>query len=194
MSTRFTTLAAASSVALTLSLAVAETASAFSVSYDQEVTAAGRVITSTVRLKDEQFRIETPVEGITNVIVRNRSGLYHYKLNERTATKLSPSSVLEYRADDLENFSGYLADQHAALVGSETVNGYPAEIYRFTDPSSGGVTTTWVWKDKQFPVKIEQESPEGKIVAVMTNVQLGVDIPDAVFQLPAGMTVAEPGP
>ena len=175
-------------------LLTAGEAFAFSVSYDQEVTVGDRVITSTVRLKDEQFRVDTPLEGASDVIIRNPSGVYHYMSNARTAQRLSVSSLLEYDAKDLEDFLGYLSDQHATVIGSETIHGYPCDIYRFTDQSSGEVITTWVWKDKRFPVKIEQQLPQGRVVAVMTNVQVGVDIPDAVFQLPADTQVLDSAP
>jgi hypothetical protein len=168
-------------------------AGAFSAAYDQEITAQGQVIRSTVMLKDEQFRMEFEMKGMPAVIVRNASGIYQYLPRERAAMRLPASMVPQ---NPLQDARGYVAANHLdelQPVRSETVNGYPCDVYQFPDPTTGGMTTAWIWTAQRFPVKIEQQTRQGPVTAVLSNIRVGAAIAESMFQLPAGVEILDMG-
>lgn len=179
--------------AITSGLACAGEAAAFSVTYDQKVTARGQVQTAKVMLKDERFRIDTTVEGTTSVAIRNADGLYLYLPQERMAMQMPALDPAQQMVEQPENYLGYLKERNARLIGTDIVNGQPCDVYEFTDPSTGARTKAWVWQEKRFPVKIETDSPQGRMTVELTNIVLGAAIPDSMFELPPGVTMMPMG-
>ena len=53
--------------------------------------------------------------------------------------------------------------------------------------------TAWVWIEKQFPIKMEIDGAEGKMLVEIQNVQLGAALPDALFELPPDVQVMDMG-
>ena len=133
--------------------AAAAGAEAFSVSYDQKVTLGRQVMTSTVSMKDTMFRIDMTADGQTMATLHNASGAYTYMPAEGMAMKLSALNPSQRPIEHADNYAQYLQEQHAERIGTETVDGHPCEIYRFTDPDTGDLVTAWVWTEKQFPIK-----------------------------------------
>ena len=166
---------------------------AFSAAYDQEITTQGQVIRSKVLLKDEQFRMEFEMGGMPAIVVRSASGVYQYLPNERTAMRL-PSSMVPQ--NPLQDARGYVATNKLddlQPIRSETINGYPCDVYQFPDPTTGGMTTAWIWEAQRFPVRIEQDTRQGKVTAVLSNIRVGAVIADSVFQLPPGVEIMDMG-
>ncbi len=181
-------------VGLVLGVCVAGAqAQAFSASYDQKVTQGGQVITGKVTLKDEQFRMDALVEGQASVTIRNASGTYTYLPAEGMAMKISDLDASQQSVQHAENYQQYLQERQAERIGTDTIDGHSCEIYRFTDPSVQGTTTAWVWTEKQFPLKLEIDGPKGKTLVELSNIQVGVAVPDATFELPAGVQVMDFG-
>jgi outer membrane lipoprotein-sorting protein len=168
-------------------------AGAFSASYDQEIVAQGQTIHSKVLIKDEQFRMEFEMRGMPAMIVRNATGVYQYLPNERVAMRL-PSAMVPQ--NPLQDARGYVAANNLDQlkpIRSETVNGYPCEVYQFPDPTTKGTTTAWIWEAQHFPVKIEQQTQQGLVTAVLSNIRVGALIADSAFQLPDGVEVMDMG-
>jgi outer membrane lipoprotein-sorting protein len=167
-------------------------ASAFSVSYDQKTTMGRRVTNAKVSLKDELFRMDTTAEGQEAVILRNRQGTFMVMPSDGMAMKttLRPGQGPIRSA---ANYAQYLKERQAERIGTETVDGYACDIYRFTDPEDGSLVTAWVWKDKMFPVRFEVEGDKGSMLIELSNLQLGATIPDSAFELPAGVQVMDMG-
>lgn len=174
-------------------LSVAGSALAFSVSYDQKTISGGRAITSKVTVKDKQFRVESTVDGMSSIILHNSSGTYHYLPAQHMAMRLASMEVAGSPVSDLDHYHGYLTERNAKLIGTDTINGYSCDVYRYTDPANGDTTTAWVWKGKQFPIKLEQQGRQGVTSAEMSNIQFDPLIPDAAFQLPSGVKAMEMG-
>ena len=167
-------------------------AAAFSASYDQKTTQGRRVMSGTVLLKDELFRMETTSEGQTAVILHNREGTFTVMPSEGMAMKtaLHPGQGPIRGAG---NYAAYLQERHAERIGAETVDGHACDIYRFTDPEAGGTVTAWVWTEKMFPVRYETDGRDGKTVVELSNIQLAATIPDSAFEMPEGVTVMDMG-
>jgi outer membrane lipoprotein-sorting protein len=166
---------------------------AFSVSYDQKMTRGREVYQSKVLLKDKLFRMEMTVGGQTSIVIHNAEGTYTVIPSQGMAMKTPNSQPGQQPVQGADDYVQYLQQQHAERIGSEMVNGHDCDIYRFTDPEAKGTTTAWVWKDKMFPIKIEMETPDGKMLVELSNIQLGGAIPDSAFQLPAGVKVMDIG-
>ena len=173
--------------------AAAAGAEAFSVSYDQKVTLGRQVMTSTVSMKDTMFRIDMTADGQTMATLHNASGTYTYMPAEGMAMKLSALNPSQRPIEHADNYAQYLQEQHAERIGTETVDGHPCEMYRFTDPDTGDLVTAWVWTEKQFPIKLEIDGAKGKILVEIQNLQLGAALPDALFELPADVQVMDMG-
>lgn len=169
-------------------------AAAFSVTYDQKMTTGGKVIPSKVKSRDGLFRIESVVDGMQSIVIRTAGGeIYQYMPAEQMAMKLPKFDGLSGPTDEAADYLSYLKQQNAQQLGTETVNGLPCEVYQFADASSGAMTKVWVWQGKQFPVKMEQDTPQGRVTAEFSNIQLGAMIPDAAFELPDGLQVMDMG-
>ncbi|MBI4342193.1 MAG: hypothetical protein HY599_02360 [Candidatus Omnitrophica bacterium] len=168
-------------------------AEAYSASYDQKVTQGRQMMAGKVTIHDELFRMEATVDGQATVTIRNASGTYTYLPAEGMAMKMAGLNPSQQPVQHAENYQQYLHAQHAERIGAETIDGHPCEIYRFTDPTIQGTITAWVWMEKSFPLKTEIDGPDGKTVVELTNLQLGVAVPETAFQLPADVQVMDMG-
>lgn len=166
---------------------------AFSASYDQKITRGNQVVTAKVTLRDDRFRMEATVEGGTMVTIRNSEGIYTYMPQEGMAMKLPMLDPSQQPVQNADNYQAYLRQQQAQFIGSEVIKGYSCDVYRFADSMMRGTTTAWVWQEKQFPVRLEIDAPDGKTVIEFANVQLGILAPDSAFQLPPGVQVMDMG-
>lgn len=168
-------------------VAVAASAEAFSVSYDQIVTGSQGTMTSKVVLKDEQFRMESVMGGSTTIMLRNAEGVFTYLPQEGMAMRLPALNAAQQPVQGADNYLKYLQEHNARLVRSESWHGMACDVYEFTDPEQKGPTTAWVWKEKQFPVRMEMQGPDGLMTVEISNIQIGVATQDAMFQLPPGV-------
>ena len=179
-------------VVLGVGLAAGE-AAAFSASYDQKTTQGRNVTNGKVSLKDELFRVETTADGQMAVIIHNREGTFTVMPSEGMAMRLPATHPGQGPIRGANNYSDYLQQHQAQRIGAETIDGRACEIYRFSDPEAGGTVTAWVWKDKMFPVRYEIDGDDGKTLIELSNIQLNANIPDADFELPAGVQVMDMG-
>ncbi len=157
------------------------------------MTQGSQVVTGRVTIKDEMFHMEATMDGQATVTIRNATGIYTYLPKEGMAMKMPGLDPSQQSVQHTGNYQQYLQERHAERIGTETVDGHGCDVYRFTDPSMKGTTTAWVWTEKQFPIRMEISGSNGKTVVELTNIQLGVAVPDAVFQLPAGVQVMDMG-
>jgi outer membrane lipoprotein-sorting protein len=171
----------------------AQTASAISASYDQTVTGDGHTVTSRVYLQDDSMRIESSMSGVQSIVIKNSEGMFTYMPEQQMAMRLAELDVQQQTVAGVDNYVEYLSGLSAERVGSETVNGYDCDVYRYNDPEGEGVTTAWVWKEHQFPVQVQVQGPKGTTLIKMSNVQVGQAHPDSLFQLPAGVQVMDMG-
>ncbi len=187
------TIVAGIGAVLGLCLLGANNAGAFSASYDQRITQGRQVIQGKVTMKDQLFRMEATVEGQETVTIRNGSGVYTCLPKEHTAMKMSGLNPSQQPIDHADNYQAYLKERQAQRIGTETLAGHACEVYRFTDPTVGGMVTAWVWTEKQFPIKMEMAGPQGTTVIELSNIQLGVAVPETAFQLPPDVQVMDMG-
>lgn len=168
-------------------------AEAFSVAYDQTITQGGEVMTGTVSMKDRLFRSDMTVEGQAMAILHNATGTYTYMPAEGMAMKLAGLDPSQQPVEGAEDYVGYLQEQQAERIGHETLDGRPCDIYRFNDPKINGTVTAWVWTEKQFPIKLEFDGANTRMLIEIQNIRLGASFPDSHFELPPGVQVMDMG-
>ena len=166
---------------------------AFSVSYNQTVFHRGMIMASKVVIKDQMFRIEfTGGAGSEeSVIIRNDEGIFQYLPADGLAVRLSSLEKAQQPLEALDDYAAYLDEHQAELIGAEIVNGITCDVYRFTNPDGAGLTTTWVWRGKQFPVRVELGEGEERTVVELTHIRLDVTPHESAFQLPANVQIID---
>jgi outer membrane lipoprotein-sorting protein len=177
-----------------LCAAGAATAEARSVAYDQKTIMDDEVIMAAVVLQDRKFRMESVQEGITSVAIRNEQGLFSYLPEERIVIRLpaletSQGGVVE----ELEDYLSYVNERNGTILRQETLDGKLCDVYQFVDPESGGATTAWIWKEREFPLRLETDGPDGRIVVELRNIRFDVPVSPSMFEIPDGYEVVDPG-
>lgn len=163
----------------------------FTAVYDQTVQTGGEVIQARAMVKDDRFRMESTVQGKRTVILRRGAEAYSYLPEQGIAMRLPSLQPTQEPLQDPGAYERYLLQRHAQRGRSETVNGYPTDVYTFEDPQIGGYTTVWVWKGKRLPVRLRQRTPEGEALVEFSNIRLDADIPDEQFELPPNVQVID---
>ena len=172
-------------VLLGASVAAAE----LSISYDQKLTNNGQVTTQKILVSGDRFRMESFVQGMHTVMIRNQDGVFSYIPETGMGMKLT--GVDPSQEPVAGEYLSYLKDQNAKKLREETVQGTACDVYQYSD--KGKTTTAWVWREKQFPVKFEMQGPDGLMVAELTNIQFGAPAPAAAFTLPANVQMMDMG-
>ena len=172
---------------------VAPPAAARTVAYDQKTIVDDDVTTAKVILEDDKFRMEAVQEGVTTVAIRNARGIFTYLPGERLAMKLpaletSQGGVIE----DLNDYVSYVNQHNGQVIRQETVDGKLCDVYQFVDPANGNATTAWVWKEKEFPLRLETDGPEGKILTEFEHIEFDVPVSPSLFEIPAGFELVDP--
>jgi outer membrane lipoprotein-sorting protein len=54
----------------------------------------------------------------------------------------------------------------------------------------GTATKMWIWEEYAFPIRVEVTTTEGKTTIEYKNIEF-VDIPDSMFELPAGVEIIQ---
>lgn len=168
-------------------------ASAYSVSYDQEMSSANVAMTSTVLIEDEQMRMESTMGSETFIILKNHEGIFNYMPGRGMAMKVSDLSATDLPLQDVQNYQRFLQERGATLLRTETVEGRMCDVYQFLDEASQTTTTAWVWQERHFPIKLEIAGPTGPMRVVLKNIKFDVPVPDAAFVLPEGVRVFDMG-
>ncbi len=174
-------------------LVASATAEAFSASYDQTVTGSQGTMTSKIVLRDGQFRIESVMGGSTSITIRNAEGVFTYLPQEGIALRMPALNASQQPVQGADNYPKYLQEHNARLVRSESWHGMNCDVYEFTDPELKGTTTAWVWKEKQFPVRMEMHGPDGLVTVELSNIQVGVAVQEAMFHLPPNVKPMDMG-
>jgi len=166
---------------------------AFTASYDQATSGTGmdEPQVSTVKIKDGKIRIQTdsPIGAGKVISIIDGNTMYTYYPSENRAVKIKDQK--SSAVDTLSNYAAYLKSLNAEITGSEKVNEYDCDIYEFTDPRLNMDSKVWLWKQKEFPVKVETKVPGGTITSVMKNVRIDEEINDSEFVVPEGVEIVD---
>ena len=168
-----------------ISLTISAQAFAFSTSYDQKVSVNGNLVaTIKVISQDDNLRAESDFRGMKSVMLRNKTGAYSYFPAQNMATKIPPAMERPNLTKDLPHYMEFLKKNHAKKVGTEKYKDHDCDIYTFIEPNIKKDGKVWVWREKQFPLKIEVNAPEGLTQVELNSIQFDPKIDAATFNLP----------
>lgn len=123
---------------------------------------------------------------ITHIVNAAKNEAYMV-MGDQMATRMDISQVTEGMTTP-EDALGEFDDTDSKLVGTEKVDGKECLVYEVAD--AGEAVKVWVWKEYGFPLKAEITAEGGKAVVEYKNVKVE-DIPDSMFELPAGVEVMD---
>jgi outer membrane lipoprotein-sorting protein len=164
---------------------------ALTATFDQKISQSGNptpIAVLKIAIKEKKVRVEATPE---NTFFQNEKGFFNYFPAQKMALQLPVPPANQNPAEDLSNFGALLKNSKAVLKGSETVGSYACDIYEFQDPRTNLVTKAWVWKEKQFPIKMEIQSPRGPILMEFTNLKMDEHLDDSLFELPEGVKIQQ---
>ena len=132
---------------------MADNATAFDFSAERIVKSGKKVVTAHVNAKDDRWRFEfaQPQGGASIIIVRVDRQSSWLILSKRRQY-LEVPIARDHQLAVSETMEGELSRE---LVGDQTLNGYPTELFEVTVSENGGERHyyQWVTKTQRFPVK-----------------------------------------
>jgi len=132
---------------------MADDATAVDFSAERIVKSGKKVVTAHVNAKDDRWRFEfaQPQGGASIIIVRMDRQSSWLILSKRRQYAEVPIAK-EHQLAVSETMEGELSRE---LVGDQTLNGYPTELFEVTVSENGGERHyyQWVTKVQRFPVK-----------------------------------------
>lgn len=165
---------------------------AYSVSFDEQISVNNTPLANfKVAVQDKNVRTESAYAGMEVVTLRNDAGIFNYFPKQKMAQKIPSNLIKANLTDDLPNFNAFLEKNKAAKVGDEKVDGKDAAIYQYKDAASQADTKIWVWKEKNFPLKIEIPRPKGSTLITFTNINFKPEIKTDTFKVPEGTKITE---
>jgi len=81
-----------------------------------------------------------------------------------------------------------IEEHKPVVIGTETLDGKLCTVVEYSE--AGIQVKTWIWKEKGLPLRIEQSGTRGKVIVELKNIDFS-DIPDSMFQLPAGVQILD---
>ncbi len=162
-------------------------------SYDQTITSSrGEVMTSKVWIKGNNMRTEQIAEGEKMITLMKEGVMYLYYPAQKMAMKMDISAGAGQGAqENPKDMMEYLKSVKAKRLGQERIEGKLCDVYRITYPQTGTRSKIWVWREKKFPLKSVMTVGSEIMTTRYRNVQMGINIPDSLFELPPGTQIMD---
>jgi outer membrane lipoprotein-sorting protein len=159
------------------------------VKYDMVMTAPGTpTMTQHWWVKQNKVRTEMTQGGQTmiSLIDYDAQTMYVYMPEENMAYKMAFNPTTQSAVEEAQSITDYDYD----VIGTETLDGKVCLVVEYTYEQV--TVKAWIWKEHGFPIREEMTTTEGKTVVEFKNIEFG-DIPDDMFELPAGVQIIEMG-
>lgn len=159
-------------------------------SYDYSTTVSGQTITSHFSYKGENVRIESLDSANPSLMITKGVETYIINPLEKTGFKMT------VEAGTGGNPTGDVKPEEAmdkdalTIVGNEDVNGEPCYVVATKNIMDGFEMKMWVHRKLGLMMKMESESPDGKVLVELKNLKVG-NIPDSEFEIPADIKIQE---
>jgi len=138
----------------------------------------------TMYIKAENIRSEINTSGKKIImLIREGKEAYSYIPDENMAMRIPIPA--EKPAAELD----YLKMPEMKIIGQDIVDGRPCDLYQGL--IKGKTVKMWVAKDIQFPLRMEVETPKGKIVSRFSNIQINPVLSDNLFVVPQGVKIID---
>ncbi len=153
------------------------------------VSGAATEMSSTVWLKGSKMKSDSTVSGMQTITFINTADqtaiAYLPAQGIAMKTSLAQAGVSKEQSD-----VSSIMQYSPAEAGTETLDGKLCTIVTYT--TSAGATKMWLWQEKGLPLKVEQDTPQGKAVITFKNYNFSA-IADSEFELPAGVQITDMG-
>jgi len=172
-------------------------------SYDQTITSSrGATMTSKVWIKGNNMRMEQIADGEKMITLMKEGTMYLYYPAQKMAMKMDISAGAgQGGQENPKDMMEYLKSIKAKPLGQEKIEGKLCNVYQITYSQTGlpaealakaGVKSkVWVWREKKFPLKSVMTVGSETITTRYRNVQMGINIPDSLFELPPGTQIMD---
>lgn len=162
------------------------------VSYDYEMTAGDQVIKTRYAYKNGDVRIEGNAGGYQSVTITKSDAIYMLNMADKTGFKMPKTVGSDTGAEGMGDLKPEeTMDKDAVkVIGNEDLNGEPCVVFTTKDKVAGYEMKMWVHKKYGVMMKMEAETPEGKMKLEIKNLKVG-DIPDSEFEIPADIKMSE---
>lgn len=168
------------------------TSFAFSGSYYQSISVNDEaVVEFRVSVDGDKVRTEFPKTPESEVVIKNETGTYRYSPSQKTAIKLPSNIETGSLLDDMNDYKSFLEKHQGERKGQEKIGEYETTLYHFIDPLTQKPAKAWVWEEKNFPVRIIVDAPEGALKVELSEINLGSQVDSSLFQLPEGTNIVD---
>ncbi len=134
--------------------------------------------------KADKVRIETSVLGQQVFVIFNGSKVYSYTPAQKTAFELPFSGLTQNTpVPDFKN------NPQFEYKGEESFEGTLCDVYQ--NSSSGAESKIWVDKTIDFPVRLQMNTPQGRIITRIQNIKKDEPLEDSLFELPQDAVVMQ---
>lgn len=137
-------------------------------------------------IKEKKMRSEMTVEGGEAVIITDlEAGVMYTNTHETDSWVRMTVDPGDIQMMDKEA----VLDCNPEIIGSDTYDGKACTVVEY---KCGDILTkTWIWKEKNWPLKEEITDPEGRVVTVIYKDISFNCAADSLFELPAGTRVID---
>jgi len=132
---------------------MADNATAFDFSAERIVKIGKKVVTAHVNAKDDRWRFEfAQPQGDASIIIVRVDRQSSWLILSKRRQYLEVPIARDHQLTVSETMKGEVSRE---LVGDETLNGYPTELFEVTVSENGGERHyyQWVTKAQRFPLK-----------------------------------------
>jgi len=143
-------------------------------------------MTQKMWVKQNKMRTEMTQQGQTQVILVDIDAqtMYVYMPEQNIAMKVNFAQAPKSATEE----AGAILNYNPTVVGTETIDGKVCLVVEYT--VEGTATKAWIWQEYGFPIRVEVTTTAGKTTVEYENIEF-VDIPDSMFELPAGVQIIE---
>jgi len=169
-----------SAAGISFCLLFAAHALAADLSSDVVTTANGQKHTSRIYMQGAKVRMESAQQPGYSIVRPDREVVWTVMPEQKSYMEMRLDPSRQPRTS--EKVQGEVTRK---LLGSETVDGHPAQKYEVTykDRETSKTMYQWMATDINFPVKMA--SADGSWTVEYRNIKMGAQ-PDSLFEVPAG--------
>lgn len=166
-----------SSVVFSFFLVVSAIAMEFSA--DIVSSSQGHTATSKIFVKDQKSRMEPKGQPTYSIMRGDKQVVWMVMPDQKSYMEMKPNPGQQPRTE--EKVGGEVSRK---LIGSETVDGHPAQKYEVTYSESGKTEKMYQWMatDIKFPVKMA--AVDGSWTVEYKNIKMAAQ-PDTLFEVPS---------
>lgn len=170
---------------------LAKAKGATSYKYDTVITAPGEAaVTMKMWREGKKMRMEGTFDGQSMVYLvdMDKELAYTYFPSENMAMKISLHKAEETTGESPTEQSESVEQYNPVTLGTEVLDGKTCLVIKYSTQTEE--VKMWVWTKYGLPIRIETTTAKGTSVVELKNIGFG-DIPDSMFELPAGVQLME---